>query len=75
MARIVVLKGRIASPTSVVLDEALPPNAIEVEVHVSLPDQEVAKEAQSLSDFLRALPPGKRTKEDIDRQLREERNW
>lgn len=30
---------------------------------------------ESLADYLRRMGPGTRTKEDIDQQIREERDW
>ena len=46
----------------------------EVEVILRLPTQE--GNGEGLAAFLRGLPAGTRTKDDIDRQLREEReSW
>jgi hypothetical protein len=46
------------------------------EVDVVLPRAAPDRRAQLLKliDHLRSLPPGTRTKEDIDRQIQEERN-
>jgi len=46
----------------------------EVEVLVTPVARAAGKAAGKLSDYLRALPPGTRTKEDIDQQIREERD-
>ena len=47
----------------------------EVEVLVMAPVARVTdKVGGKLSDYLRALPPGTRSKDDIDQQMREERN-
>ncbi len=47
----------------------------EVEVLVMAPIARVAdKVGGKLSDCLRALPPGTRSKDDIDEQIREERD-
>ena len=47
----------------------------EVEVLVMAPVTRVTDKIEGkLSDYLRALPPGTRTKDDIDQQIREERD-
>ena len=47
----------------------------EVEVLVMAPVARVAGRVEGkLSDYLRAVPPGTRSKDDIDRQIREERD-
>jgi len=74
MSRTVVIKGRIVGPSTVVLDEPLPANTAAVEVVARVRDVEQPVPGR-LSDYLRSLPPGTRTKEDIDQQLREERDW
>jgi len=75
MSRTVVIRAHITGPSTVTLEEPMPANATEVEVVVWVPDPERTVETQRLSDYLLSLPPGKRTKEDIDQQLRDERNW
>ena len=46
----------------------------EVEVLVTPVARAAGKVEGKLSDYLRALPPGTRSKEDIDQQIREERD-
>ena len=46
----------------------------EVEVLVMLPIARVDRVEGKLSDYLRALPPGTRSKDDIDKQIRDERD-
>ena len=46
----------------------------EVEVLVRPIARPGGKVEGKLSDYLRALPPGTRSKEDIDQQIREERD-
>ncbi len=70
MSRTVVIKGRVVGPNTVELDEPLPERTREVRVLASVGDKLPGK----LSDYLRSLPPGTRSKEDIDRQIHEERN-
>jgi hypothetical protein len=70
MSRTVTIKGRVVGPSTVELEEPLPDLTREVEVVAHVHD----KGAGKLSDYLRELPRGTRTKEDIDRQIREERD-
>jgi len=64
----------MVSPTTVELDE--PVSDVTGSVEVILRSVEVAEErrGERLSDFLRRLSPTGRTKEDVDRQIREERD-
>ena len=72
MPRSVVIKGRVVGPHTVELETALPDQTREVEVVARVADRVGGK----LSDYVRGLPPGTRSKDDIDRQIREERgSW
>lgn len=70
MTRTVIIKGRVVDPKTVELAEPLPELTSEVEVvaRVRTPGR------GNLSDILRSFPPGTRSKEDIDRQVNEERS-
>jgi hypothetical protein len=70
MTRTVVIKARKVGPSTVELDQPLPEevSGIEVLAHVKT-------EGRLLSEVISSLPPGKRSKQDIDRQLREDRDW
>jgi hypothetical protein len=70
MPRTVVIKGRVVGPHTVELETALPDRTQEVEVVARVSDRVGGK----LSDYVRGLPPGTRSKNDIDRQIREERD-
>jgi hypothetical protein len=70
MPRTVVVKGRVVGPHTVELETALPDQTREVEVVARVADRVGGK----LSDYVRGLPPGTRSKDDIDRQIREERD-
>ncbi len=70
MSRTVVIKGRAVGPSTVELDEPLPEEARDIEVVARVSD--AAK--GSVSDYLRSLPPGTRSKADIDHQIRKERD-
>jgi hypothetical protein len=71
MQGIKFIKGRLVGPRNVELDEPVLDTAADVEVIVRTDRH---KAGESLSDFLRHLPPGKRSREDIDSQIREERD-
>ena len=66
MSRTVVIKGRIVGPHTVELETALPDRTQEIEVVARVADWVGGK----LSDYLRALPPGTRSKDDIDQPIR-----
>jgi hypothetical protein len=70
MPRTVVIKGRVVGPHTVELETALPDQTREVEVVARVADRVGGK----LSDYVRSLPPGTRSSDDIDRQIREERD-
>ena len=69
MTRTVVIKGRVVGPQTVELDEPLPAQTSEVEVVAR-----IRTPGRKLSEIIRSFPPGTRTKEDIDRQINEDRN-
>ena len=73
MSRAVIVKGHALDGNTVRLDEPLPPDAKEIEVVVRIQDKP-RRTRKKLGDFLRSLPPGTRTKADIDRQIAEERD-
>ena len=70
MSRTVIIKGRVVGPSTIELEQPLPERTQEVEVLARVANKTNGK----LSDYLRSLPPGTRSKEDIDRQIREERD-
>ncbi len=72
MTRSRVIKGRLVGPSTVELAEPLSAQAgseVEVLTRVEKPGGR-----RKLSEILRSFPPGKRSKEDIDRQVREDRD-
>jgi hypothetical protein len=74
MQRAIIVRGRLSGPRRIELDEAVDEVTGEVEVVVRSIEPKEAKPAQDVFEFLRSLPPGTRTKEDIDRQIAEERD-
>jgi hypothetical protein len=73
MQNAIVIRGRLVGPTNVELDEAVPDMAADVEVIVRSRAPKSSSPTTNILDFLRGLPPGTRTREDIDAQIREER--
>jgi len=72
MTRTMTLPGRVVGSKTIEVDEPIPYGTIGVEVVVHLDEQPSA--LGTVAEYVRALPPGTRTKEDIDRQIREERD-
>jgi hypothetical protein len=70
MTRTVVIKARKVGPSTVELDQPLPDEVDEIEVPVH-----VKTEGRLPSEVISSQPPGTRRHEDIDRQLREDRDW
>jgi hypothetical protein len=73
MERGVVVRGRLHG-RQIDLEEPVDQLDGEVEVVVRPVEPAHAKPVESIFDFIRKLPPGTRTKEDIDRQIAEERD-
>ena len=72
----VIIRGRLNDPSHIELDE--PVTALEgpVEVVLRRVRSETEGQEEDIFDFIAKLPPGTRSKEDIDRQIREEReSW
>jgi hypothetical protein len=70
----IVVEGRLISPTQIELSKpvAVADAAVEVEIR---PRPAARREALiALLQRMAALPPGNRSKEDIDRQIQEERD-
>ncbi len=76
MQRAIIVRGRLSGRSRIDLDEPLDEVSGEVEVFVRPVEMKPAMPRRSLADVLRSLPPGTRSKEDIDRQIAEERaSW
>jgi hypothetical protein len=71
-----VVKGRLVGPTTVELCEPLSTTAgdSEVDVVVRLPPPAEGSRLSALVKHFQSLTPGTRTKEEIDRQIQQERD-
>lgn len=69
-----VVKGHLIGPSTVELDEPVRIPSGEVEVILRVSGTKATDRADTLAAFLRSLPPGGRTKADIDRQIHDERD-
>ena len=74
MERAIIVRGRLNGRTRIDLEEPVDEVTGEVEVFVRPVAPGHALPEQDIFDFLRSLPPGTRSKEDIDRQIAEERD-
>ncbi len=75
MSRTVVIRGHVVGATTVELEEPAPPATTDVQVILRVADDELGR-PDRVSDFLSSLPPGTRSKEDIDHQIDEDRgSW
>jgi hypothetical protein len=76
MQRAIIVRGRLSGPRRIDLDEAVEGVSGEVEVVVRAVEAKAIVARPKLLDVIRALPPGARSKEDIDQQVAEERaSW
>lgn len=76
MQEAILVRGRLIGPTNVELAEPVADLKAEVEVIIRTSTRHPENNAERAMAFLRSLPPGTRSKEDIDRQVREEReSW
>ena len=68
-----VIKGRLTGPKSVELDQPVTGAQPEVEVVIHPLGANPPTNGETVSQFLRRLPAGKLTKQQIDKQLYESR--
>lgn len=72
MQNAIVISGRLTGPKNVELDEPVADLQAKVEV-ILRPARAVSGREPGLGEFLRGLPVGTRNREEIDRQVRQER--
>jgi hypothetical protein len=74
MQRTIAVKGRLINPRTVELDEPVSELTGDVEVVLRAVTGDSTFQGETIFEFLRRFPVGTRTKEDIDRQIGEERD-
>ncbi len=74
MERAIVVRGRLADSQHIELDEPVTELEGPVEVVLRAVPHRSEGEEEDIFDFIAKLPPGTRSKENIDRQIREERD-
>jgi hypothetical protein len=73
MERALIVRGRMTDPKRIDLDEPLDDLEGEVEVTVRSTQRQGVQAKESVFDLIKRLPGGNRTKEEIDRQIEEDR--
>ena len=74
MQKAIAVKGRLINPRTVELDEPVSEFTGNVEVVLRAVTGDETSKSETVFEFLRRLPRGTRTKEDIDQQIGEERD-
>jgi len=74
MSESVIIKGRLVGPTRVELLQPVGDVEVDVEVLVHPTTPTSRPSSPNLAQFLESLPIGNRTKEEVDAQIREERD-
>jgi len=74
MASTRIVRGRMADSRHIELDEPIHDVKGPVEVFVRPAPVVPTNDAQDVFEFIKALPAGKRSKRDIDEQIREDRD-
>jgi hypothetical protein len=74
MERVIVVRGILSDPLHIELAEPVTELRGEVEVVVRPASTSQPQPRQDIFDFIANLPPGTRSKEDIDQQIQAERD-
>ncbi|MCL2723292.1 MAG: hypothetical protein FWD69_02550 [Polyangiaceae bacterium] len=74
MDRAIIVRGRLNGPQRIDLEEPVKEITGEVEVVIHPIERAGTKSREDIFEFLRSLPTGTRSKEDIDQQIAEERS-
>jgi hypothetical protein len=74
MERAIVVRGVLSDSLHIELAEPITELQGEVEVVVRSASASQSQPRQDIFDFIANLPPGIRSKEEIDRQIQEERD-
>ena len=75
MERAFIVRGRLAGPRRIELDEPVDEGDGEVEVVVRHVEARSSGAEDNIFAFIRSLSAGTRTKSDIDQQIADERAW
>jgi len=70
----VVIKGKLTGPKSVELEQPVTGAKTEVEVLVHPLSDTARANGETVSQFLRRLPPGHLTRQQLDQQIQDERS-
>ena len=73
MEKEMIVKGRLFDPRHIELDEPVTGIQGPVEIVLRQAPLDSANGRQDLFKLIASLPPGRRSKDEIDRQIREER--
>ena len=73
MERAIVVRGKLTDAQHIELDEPVTELEGPVDVVLRGVPSDTGGQDEDIFDFIAKLPPGTRSKEDIDRQVREER--
>ena len=74
MERAIIVRGTLSDPLHIELAEPVTELRGEVEIVVRPVSTSQPQPRQDIFDFIASLSPGMRSKENIDRQIQEERN-
>jgi hypothetical protein len=74
MEKAIVVRGKLSDPLHIELAEPVTELQGEVEIVVRPVPSSRTHLHRDIFDFIASLPPGTRSKEDIDRQVQEERD-
>ena len=73
---LIIIRGRFEDPRHIELAEPVVDMGGEIEVMLRSTEKQEAGRRQNIFDVIASLPPGTRSKEDIDAQIAEERaSW
>jgi hypothetical protein len=76
MNKAIVVRGRLCDSRHIELEEPVTEVKGPVEVAIRSVGKSQRKKHLDVFEYIAALPPGTRTKQDIDRQIQEEReSW
>ncbi|HEY3876112.1 MAG TPA: hypothetical protein VGM92_11595 [Candidatus Kapabacteria bacterium] len=75
MENAIIIRGRQVGPNQIETDEKFSAQGQDLAVIVLPLPVENGKERETIFDFLKRLPAGNRSRQEIDQQIKEDRNW